>query len=140
MKGWKTMQIGKLAKKVGISTRAIRYYERIGLLGKTHRSASGYRIYSEESVTFLQFVKKAQKAGFTLQEIKTIWEIRITGRKPCGYVKEQARRRMQEIEQKIKEFEGLRKILMGIQEEWDALEPSEDEGPCICPLIVSIKT
>ncbi|PKN61713.1 MAG: hypothetical protein CVU57_28265 [Deltaproteobacteria bacterium HGW-Deltaproteobacteria-15] len=40
-KGW-TMQIGKLAKKVGVSTRVIRYYERIGLLGKTHRSASGY--------------------------------------------------------------------------------------------------
>ncbi|MEW6665824.1 MAG: heavy metal-responsive transcriptional regulator [Thermodesulfobacteriota bacterium] len=134
------MRIGELAKKVGVSTRAIRYYERIGLLGKTHRSASGYRIYSEESIAFLLFLKKAQKAGFTLQEIKTIWEIRSTGKKPCDYVKEQAWRKVQEIEQKIRELEELRATLADMQEGWKALEPLEYESRCICPLIEGIKT
>ncbi|MCK8604197.1 heavy metal-responsive transcriptional regulator [Desulfoferrobacter suflitae] len=130
------MQIGELAKRVGVSTQTIRYYERIGLLGKTARSPSGYRLYSEETERFLRFLKKAQKLGFTLREIKAIWEIRATGRKPCGYVKQQAEKKVLELTQKIKEFEELRQILIEIQKDWDTPKLSQpDETRCVCPLI-----
>jgi DNA-binding transcriptional MerR regulator len=132
------MQIGKLGKKAGVSTRAIRYYDRIGLLGATERSPSGYRLYGEEVVGFLQFVKKAQRVGFTLEEIKTIREIRISGMKPCGYVREHAQKKVEEIELKIRELEDLRKTLMDIQKESEALEPVQDQGQSICPLIEGI--
>ena len=62
-------------------------------MGKLSRSPSGYRLYSEETERFLRFLKKARVLGFTLQEIKAIWEIRATGRKPCKYVKEQSQRK-----------------------------------------------
>jgi DNA-binding transcriptional MerR regulator len=132
------MQIGKLARRAGVSTRAVRYYERIGLLGKPQRSASGYRVYGEESVAFLEFLRKAQKTGFTLREIKAIWEIRNTGGKPCGYVKEQARRKVEEIARKIGELEDLRTILRDLERGWTGA--SGDEDARICPLIEGKKS
>jgi DNA-binding transcriptional MerR regulator len=134
------MQIGKLAKRVGVTTQTIRYYERIGLLNDTVRSPSGYRLYSEETEGFLRFLKKAQRLGFTLQEIKAIWEVRAAGRRPCGYVREHAQQKVLELTQKIQELEELRQILMDIQKEWDTQELSErDETHCVCPLIESSK-
>jgi DNA-binding transcriptional MerR regulator len=131
-----TMQIGKLAKRVGVTTQAIRYYERIGLLGEPSRSPSGYRLYSEETERFLLFLKKARMLGFTLQEIKAIWEIRAKGKKPCGYVREETQKKVLELTQKIMELEELRQILIDIQKDWGAPELSEqDEIHCICPLI-----
>lgn len=130
------MQIGELARRVGVTTQTIRYYERIGLLDGTVRSPSGYRLYSEETVAFLRFLKKAQKMGFSLQEIKAIWEIKATGRKPCGYVKEHAQRKVLELTQKIRELEELRQILIDIQKEWEMPGlVAQDETHCVCPLI-----
>lgn len=133
------IQIGKLGKKAGVSTRAVRYYDRIGLLGNTERSPSGYRLYGEEVVGFLEFVKKAQKVGFTLEEIKTIRKIRISGKKPCGYVKERAQKKVEQIEQKIRELEDLRKALLDIQKGSEPQEPLEDRSQSICPLIERIR-
>ena len=64
------MRIGELAKKVGITTQAIRYYERIGLFENPARNPSGYRIYEDDAVDFLMFVKKAQSLGFKLRRSK----------------------------------------------------------------------
>ncbi len=94
------MRIGELARKVGITTQAIRYYERIGLLEKPARTPSGYRLYDQEAVEFLQFVKKAQGLGFELREIKTIWEIKTTGRRPCAYVVEQTEKKILEVQKR----------------------------------------
>jgi len=133
------MRIGELARKAGVSTRAIRYYERIGLLGKTVRSPSGYRLYTDEALAFIHFLKKAQRIGFTLQEIRTIWEVRATGKKPCGFVKEQVQRKVLDIEQKIKELEELRQLLLDKHNEWKASVTLENESICICPLIEATK-
>jgi DNA-binding transcriptional MerR regulator len=130
------MHIGELAKRVGAKTQTIRYYERIGLLGDTVRSPSGYRLYSAEAEAFLRFIRKAQKLGFSLQEIKTIWEIKASGREPCGFVKERAQRKVDELTQKILELEELRQMLIDIQKEWEKRELSEQtETICVCPLI-----
>lgn len=111
------MRIGKLAKRAGVTTQAIRYYERIGLLNDTARSPSGYRLYSEDNEGFLRFLRKAKTLGFTLQEIKAIWEVRAAGKRPCGYVREHARRKVLELTQKIRELEELRQILIDTQKE-----------------------
>ncbi len=130
------MQIGKLAKRLGVSPQTIRCNERIGLPVNPARSPSGYRLCDEQTEAFLRFLKKAQKLGFTLQEIKTIWEIRATGKKPCGYVKEQARKKVLQLTQKIQELEELRQILVVIQNERDVPALSgQDESHRVCPLI-----
>jgi MerR family transcriptional regulator, copper efflux regulator len=131
------MQIGELAKKVGISTQAIRYYERIGLLKISARTPSGYRLYDQESEAFLQFVKKAQDLGFTLQEIKTIWGIKVSGEKPCRYVAEQLQEKIRDVEEKIMRLEEFRDLLLGIHRKCQESEPSLNVSYSICPIIES---
>ena len=63
------MQIGKLAKRAGLSVSRIRFYEARGLLPKVPRQANGYRSYGEDAVAVLHFVDQAQRLGFSLAEI-----------------------------------------------------------------------
>ena len=66
------MQIGDLARRGGVSIQTVRYYERCGLLPKPERKPSRYRIYGENDVYRLQFIRHAKTLGFTLDEIKHI--------------------------------------------------------------------
>jgi MerR family copper efflux transcriptional regulator len=129
------MKIGELAKEIGITTQAIRYYERIGLLEEPVRSPSGYRQYDEHAVDFLKFVKKAQHLGFNLQEIKMIWNIASTGRKPCGYVLKQTEKRLHEVDKRIEELQEFRLLLLNILKQRQALDSFDDDGCTVCPLI-----
>ena len=71
-----TMTIGKLAKKAGISTDAVRFYERNGLIDKPERTASNYRVYPAEDASRLRFIKRAKSLGFSLAEIKELLTIK----------------------------------------------------------------
>jgi DNA-binding transcriptional MerR regulator len=62
------MRIGELSERSGLSRDAIRYYERIGLVG-SHRTPNGYREFPEETLPWLDYVRTAQRLGFTLAEI-----------------------------------------------------------------------
>ncbi len=66
--------IGQLAKKIGITTVAIRHYEKIGLIQPEQRAANDYRLYSDNALSQLQFIQNAKQTGFTLQEIKSLLE------------------------------------------------------------------
>ncbi|WP_019505070.1 pentapeptide repeat-containing protein [Pleurocapsa sp. PCC 7319] len=66
--------IGEIAKKFGLSTQAIRYYEKLGLIESPCRSAKGYRLYSSITVERLQLIQYAQKFGFSLNQIKELLE------------------------------------------------------------------
>ena len=64
-----TYRISELAEKCGVNKETIRYYERVGLLLEPSRTNAGYRMYSEESVNRIKFIKRMQDLGFTLAEI-----------------------------------------------------------------------
>lgn len=68
-------QIGALAKKLGITTRTIRYYEEIGIMGKSARSGGGTRTYSRDDVLRLKFILKLKDMGISLKEIQELSEI-----------------------------------------------------------------
>jgi DNA-binding transcriptional MerR regulator len=65
------VQIGQLAKRTGLSTSRIRFYEAQGLISVT-RQANGYRSYSDEALVALNIIISAQDAGFTLEEIRRL--------------------------------------------------------------------
>lgn len=65
------MKIGELAQRTGLAPSRIRFYERIGLL-TVERQANGYRSYSEEAVLVLRLVATAQRAGFSLDELRAL--------------------------------------------------------------------
>lgn len=68
------VRIGELAKKSGLATSALRYYEAAGLLPAAERTPAGYRMYGEAAVGRLQFIQRAQALGLTLREIQQLLE------------------------------------------------------------------
>jgi DNA-binding transcriptional MerR regulator len=71
----KPVQIGELAKNLGITTRTIRYYEEIGLMGKTARLGGGTRTYTKEDILRLKFILKLKTMGISLKEIQELSDI-----------------------------------------------------------------
>jgi MerR family transcriptional regulator, copper efflux regulator len=125
------LTIGKVARRAGIRPSAIRYYERQGMFQPTVRGVNGYRTYSDEAVKLLLFVKRAQSLGITLKEIKPLLTMASQGQQPCTHVKQLARNHLQEIDQKIRELQTLRKELRTLLRR-KAGRPHENE---VCPLI-----
>ena len=66
------MKIGELAQRTSLAPSRIRFYERIGLLKAVERQANGYRSYSEDAVLVLRLITAAQKAGFSLDELRAL--------------------------------------------------------------------
>jgi DNA-binding transcriptional MerR regulator len=69
------LQIGQVAERVGLSLRTVRYYEEVGLLTPTTRSAGGFRLYAEEQVERLRILKGMKPFGLTLEEIRALMEL-----------------------------------------------------------------
>jgi MerR family transcriptional regulator, repressor of the yfmOP operon len=70
-----SVQIGELAKRLAITTRTIRYYEEIGLMGQTERLGGGTRTYNRDDILRLKFILKLKELGIALKEIQELSEI-----------------------------------------------------------------
>jgi DNA-binding transcriptional MerR regulator len=109
------VRIGELAERLGITTKAIRFYERIGLLPDPPRTPSGYRSYEEVDAERLVFVKTAQRLGLSLDEIKEIIAFRDRGEQPCSYVAGVLQRQVTDLDGRIREMRRLRDELRQLQ-------------------------
>ncbi len=114
-----SLKIGEVSKRSGIGIEALRFYERSGLLGRPARTQSGYRVYDEGVLERLDFIKRAQVLGFSLDEIKRIIADKQAGRSPCAEVREIVRERLQELDERMKEMRRYRKELGAALAEWD---------------------
>ncbi len=101
------MNIGQASKQCGISSKMIRYYEQIGLLGTAKRSASGYRIYSEQDLKTLSFLKHARDLGFSSEQMKELLSLwRNTGRQSAE-VKQLTLQHIETLNQKIAQLQDM---------------------------------
>ena len=123
------MRIGELAARLAINPKTIRYYEGIGLLPEPERTASGYRLYDEDDVERLTFIKTAQRLGITLDEIREILAFRDRGDRPCDYVRTVLRREVAEIDRRLAELTALRDELVALEDLADQL-PESRPGAC----------
>jgi MerR family transcriptional regulator, repressor of the yfmOP operon len=73
-KNTKSVQIGELAKRLGITTRTIRYYEEIGLMGPPERLGGGTRTFNKEDILRLKFILKLKELGISLKEMQELAE------------------------------------------------------------------
>ena len=105
------LTIGKLAKACGVKTDTVRYYERLGLLAPVERSESGYRKYGSESIKRLNFVRRAQGLGFTLEEIRELLELSEKPEADCADVRERAREKITDIERRIADLAAMKTAL-----------------------------
>ena len=112
--------IGDVAKRAGVSPPTIRYYEEIGLLLATSRSASGYRRYSDTAVEDLRFIRKAQALGFALDEVREILRLSRSGKTPCERVLSLAHEHLAAIDERIRQLQSFRDHLAADLTKWDA--------------------
>jgi DNA-binding transcriptional MerR regulator len=129
------MRIGELAEQAGISTKAIRYYEQIGILTPPARTASGYRAYDQSALGRLSFVRAAQALGLTLGEIRQIIAFRNDGITPCGHVADLLQRRAAELGARIAELQQLQGELRQLAERATTLDPRRCTPERVCHLI-----
>jgi DNA-binding transcriptional MerR regulator len=102
------VRIGELAGTLGISTDAVRYYERSGLLPPPERTAGGYRLYGAGAVDRLRFIQGCQRLGLRLGEIADLLAVRDTGQCPCEPAEVLLRRRISELDRELVRLASLR--------------------------------
>ena len=107
----KMLTIGQLAYQMGIKSDTVRHYEKIGILDYALRSKNGYRKYDSSSQKKLNFILKAKKIGFTLQEIKKLIALSQESQNQCHDVQEQIVLKLDLINEKMEELANIREIL-----------------------------
>ena len=81
--GSRLHRIGEVAEEVGVSLRAVRYYEEQGLLVPETRTAGGFRLYSDDQIERLSLIKQMKPLGFTIDETRALLQARDVLRDPC---------------------------------------------------------
>lgn len=108
------LTIGKVASMLCISTDTLRHYEREGLIQPVSASEAGYRLYDDDSVRRVRFVRQAQQCGFTLTEIRELLALREQRSACCNDVRRLAIERKLQLEAKIKALKDMSAALDGL--------------------------
>jgi DNA-binding transcriptional MerR regulator len=126
--------IGQLASRGGVSRKAIRHYESLGILPAPGRTPAGYRLYRADAVALVRFVGQARALGLSLAEIRTILDVRRSGRPPCAHVRTALRRKLDDLDAAIEDLKTLRTRL---RRALNAPVPASPLGAALCPHIES---
>lgn len=108
------LTIGDAAKASGLSAKMIRHYEQSGLLRKSPRTDSGYRLYNSEQVNQLRFIRQARNLGFSLSDIHSLLELWQNPERESRAVKQLAKQHLDEIAAKITELQHMQQVLTAL--------------------------
>lgn len=126
-------QIGELAKRCGVTTDTLRFYEKNALISPAGRSESGYRLYSEENQKQVSFILKSKELGLSLDEIRELLEIKLEATEhSCAEVKAITTAKLTVIDQKINELGRIRTALKKIN---DACCGHVDDNASHCSIL-----
>lgn len=131
------MQIGEVARRVGVATSAIRFYEEAGLIPEPARTHSGYRDYDPSVVDRLAFIRAGQSVGLTLSELGDVLKIRGGGESPCRHVAELIDTRIREIDDRMKNLRRLRRDLVDLSVKAADFDPDECPPESVCRILES---
>ena len=102
---------GSLAKRTGVNSETVRYYEKIGLMPIPARSNSGYRIYDQTHLKRLSFIRRSRELGYTLQEIRELLELVDGGDYTCAEVRDRTMRHLDDVAKKIRDLQKMQRTL-----------------------------
>ena len=112
MKGYLRKQV---ANKTDVNIETLRYYEKIQLIIPPERTEKGYRIYPEETITKINFIKSAKESGFTLEEIKTLLQISENKSPNLNDVSQLLDHKIEDIQSKIYTLEKMKETLAKVR-------------------------
>ena len=93
--------IGKTAARLAVSTDTLRHYEKNGLITPTSKTTAGYRLYNEDVVYRVRFIKQAQSCGLTLSDIRQLLTLKKKGNCACADVRKLATKRKLQVSYKL---------------------------------------
>ena len=123
---------GTLAKRTGVNSETIRYYEKINLLPAPDRNSSGHRVYVNEQARRLSFIKRSRELGFTLREVRELLMLVDGGSYTCADVQSRVVAHLANVDQKIVDLQRMRATLQEMT--------SECTGGLVpdCPIVDSL--
>jgi len=128
------LTIGQASQQTGLSAKAIRIYERKGLLPKADRTSSGYRLFQGTDVDVLRFIRQARSIGLRLDEIKDVLDLQRSGQRPCETVIAMLDAHITEIDRTLSDLTSLRSTLAKACTQARASRDRGDGG-VICEII-----
>ncbi|MCV6620983.1 MAG: Cu(I)-responsive transcriptional regulator [Cellvibrionaceae bacterium] len=128
------MNISEAAKRSGLSSKTIRYYESIGLVKVAKRSDNGYRDYSESDVEALRFLQRARATGFGIEECRQLLGLYDNEQRHSSHVKSLVLEKVEQVESQIAELQAMRNTLNTL-----ASRCAGDEGPH-CAILDELST
>lgn len=126
----KGITIGTLARQAGVNIETIRYYQRRGLLQEPPKPAEGYRLYPLEAVARVLFIKRAQRLGFSLEEIIHLLKL---GEGNCSETKALALQKLSAIESRLEDLERMRRTLQELVQQCES-----GAATAGCPIVSSL--
>lgn len=134
-----SLTIGQLAQEAGINPESVRFYEAQNLMPEPPRTAAGYRMYPQNAVLRIRFIKRAQDLGFSLKEIRELLFLAEDRNTDCAEVRTLAQAKVVEISRKIQTLEAMKRTLSALAETCPGTGPavncsilesmSSDEAP-----------
>jgi MerR family mercuric resistance operon transcriptional regulator len=125
------LTIGRLAESAQVNVETVRYYQRRGLLREPARPTGSVRRYSNDDVTRIRFIKRAQQLGFTLDEVASL--LKLEDGRSCREAERLAQQKLSLVEARIADLQRLRKTLR------DLIGRCESgRGRITCPIIGSL--
>ncbi|GAA6151978.1 Cu(I)-responsive transcriptional regulator [Pseudoteredinibacter isoporae] len=128
------MNISEAAKRSGLGSKTIRYYESIGLVAPAKRSENGYRDYSEHDVEALRFLQRARATGFGIEECRQLLGLYDNDQRHSSHVKSLVLEKVEQVESQIAELQAMRDTLNSL-----ASRCAGNEGPQ-CAILDELST
>jgi Hg(II)-responsive transcriptional regulator len=127
------LTIGQLAEQAHVNRETVRYYERRRLLQRPSRSIAGYRVFSDDALRRLRFIRHAKMLGFSLEEIKELLALRVRSIDTCDRVRERTLIKITDIERKIGALQEMRRAL------GDLVSTCSRQRKTECPILGSLE-
>jgi MerR family copper efflux transcriptional regulator len=129
------LTIGEVAERARVHIETLRYNERRGLVATPPRSIANYRLYPEDAVRRVRFIKRAQELGFSLKEIRELLSLRAAPEAGCAEVRAHAEAKIKDIDEKIGSLTAMTRVLTKLVAECSGEGPLTD-----CPILDTLET
>lgn len=118
------MNISEASRQSGLTTKAIRYYEEIGLIAAANRGANGYRQYERKAVDDLHFLARARQVGFDLEECRQLISLHQNSHRQSRHARQLVLEKSGQLQQRIEELQAMQRVLQDMADRCHG-----DEGP-----------
>ena len=132
------LQVKELAQQCDVTVDAVRYYTRIGLLQPVRDPVNGYKLFDQKDARHLTFIHRAKQLGYTLTEIRRIFNECNKGNSPCPLVRDIIQHRIRENRIKLENMLALQDKMELTLKEWEKMPDGIPDGDSICTLIESV--